>query len=56
MSLKKDLNASRPTEYPSVRGEKMSKRSGGIMGCKEQTSSCHFNGFPDGIIVTLDQQ
>ena len=47
-SLKKNLNASRPSEHPSVRGEKMSKRLGGIIGCKDKTSSWHLNGFPDG--------
>ena len=30
--LKKNLNASRPSEHPPVRGE-MSKRLGGIIGC-----------------------
>ena len=35
----------------------MSNRVGGIIGCKNETSSWHFNGFPDGIIVvTLGQQ
>ena len=29
------------------RGE-MSKRLGGIIGCKYKTSSWHVNGFPDG--------
>ena len=27
-------NAPRPSEHPPVRGEKMSKRLGGIKGCK----------------------
>ena len=26
----------------------MSKRLGGIIGCKDKTSSWHFNGFPSG--------
>ena len=26
----------------------MSKRLGGIIGCKYKTSSWHLNGFPDG--------
>ena len=26
----------------------MSKRLGGIIGCKDKTSSWHLNGFPDG--------
>ena len=33
--LKKNLNASRPSQYPSVRGENVSKRLGGIIGCKD---------------------
>ena len=37
--LKKNQNAPRPSEHPSVRGEKMSKRLGGIKGCKYKTSS-----------------
>ena len=32
--LKKNPNAPRPSEHPPVRGEKMSKRLGGIKGCK----------------------
>ena len=46
--LKKNLNVSRPFEYPPVRGEKMSRRLGGIIGCKDKTFSWHLNGFPDG--------
>ena len=34
----------------------MSKRLGGIIGCRDKSSSWHSNGFPDGIIVTLGQQ
>ena len=45
--LKKALNASRPSEHPSIMGE-MSKRLGGIIGCKYKISSCHLNGLPDG--------
>ena len=45
--LKKNQNASRPSEHPPVRGEKMSKRLGGIKDCKYKTSSWHLNGFPD---------
>ena len=30
-------------EHPPVRGEKMSKRLGGIKGCKYMTSSWHLN-------------
>ena len=44
---KKNLNAPRPSEHPPLRG-KMSKRLGGIIGCKYKTSSWHLNGFPDG--------
>ena len=46
--LTKNQNAPRPSEHPPVRGEKMSKRLGGIKGCKYKTSSWHLNGFPDG--------
>ena len=46
--LKKNQNTPRPSEHPPVRGEKMSKRLGGIKGCKYKTSSWHLNGFPDG--------
>ena len=46
--LKKNQNAPRLSEHPPVRGEKMSKRLGGIIGCKYKTSSWHLNGFPDG--------
>ena len=45
--LKKNLNSSGPSEHPPVRGE-MSKRLGGIIGCKYKTSSWHLKGFPDG--------
>ena len=43
--LKKNLNAPRPSEHPPVMWEKMSKRLGGIIGCKYKTSSWHLNGF-----------
>ena len=33
---------------PQFRWEKISKRLGGIKGCKYKTSSWHLNGFPDG--------
>ena len=46
--LKKNQNAPRPSEHPPVRGKKMSKHLGGIVGCKYNTSSWHFNGFPYG--------
>ena len=32
--LKKNQNAPRPSEHPPVRGGEMSKRLGGIKGCK----------------------
>ena len=48
LCLKKNQNAPRPSEYPPVRGVKMSKRLGGIKGCKYKTSSWHLNEFPDG--------
>ena len=46
--LKKNQKAPRPSEHPPVRGGEMSKRLGGIKGCKYKTSSWHINGFPDG--------
>ena len=45
---KKNENAPRPSEHPPVKGKKMSKRLGGIIGCKYKTSSWHLNGFLDG--------
>ena len=45
--LNKNQNAPRPSKHPSVRGENMSKRLGGIKGCKYRTSSRHLNGFHD---------
>ena len=45
--LKKNQNTPRPSEHAPVMGEKMSKRLGGIKGCKYKTSSWHLNGFPD---------
>ena len=45
--LKKNQNAPRPSEHPPVMGGKMSKRLGGIKGCKYKTSSWHLNRFPD---------
>ena len=47
-TLKKNQNAPGPSEHPPVRVEKMSKRLGGIKGCKYKTSSWHLNGFPYG--------
>ena len=49
LSLKKNLNISRPSEHPPVRGGVMSKRLvGGIIGCKDKSSSWHLNEFLDG--------
>ena len=45
--LKKNQSTPRPSEHPPVMGEKMSKRLGGIKGCKYKTSSWHLNRFPD---------
>ena len=45
--LKKNQNAPRPSEHPPVMGGKMSKRLGGIKGCKYKTSSWNLNRFPD---------
>ena len=45
--LKKNQNAPRPSEHPPVMGKKMSKRLGGIKGCKYKTSSWHLSRFPD---------
>ena len=49
--LKKNLNTSRPSEYPPVRGKSISKRFGGIIGCKNKTSSWHLIGFHDGSYI-----
>ena len=46
VQIKKNLNASRPSEHPPVRGGEMSKRLGG--SCKDKTSSWHLTGFPNG--------
>ena len=46
--LKKNQSAPRSSEHPPVMGGKMSKRLGGIKGCKYKTSSWHLNRFPDG--------
>ena len=45
--LKKNQSTPRPSEHPPVMGEEMSKRLGGIEGCKYKTSSWHLNRFPD---------
>ena len=46
-SLKKNQSTPRPSEHPPVMGGEMSKRLGGIKGCKYKTSSWHLNRFPD---------
>ena len=53
--LKKNLDASRPSEHPTQTGGKIKSnvkklsRWDHIVGCKEdKTSSWHLNGFPDG--------
>ena len=53
-SLKKNQNAPRPSEHPPVRGQTMSKRLGGIKGCKCKTSTWHLTGSP--MEITLGQQ
>ena len=45
--LKKNQSTPRPSEHPPVMGGKMSKRLGGIKGCKYKTSSWHSSRFPD---------
>ena len=44
---KNNQSTPRPSEHPPVMGEKMSKRLGGIKGCKYKTSLWHSNRFPD---------
>ena len=45
--LKKNQSTPRLSEHPPVIGGEMSKRLGGIKGCKYKTSSWHSNRFPD---------
>ena len=45
---KKKLGASRPSEHAPVRGREMSKRLGGMIGCKDKISSWHLIGPPYG--------
>ena len=42
----KNQNAPRPSEHPPVRGGKISKRLGGIKGCKYKTSFTAFKRVP----------
>ena len=44
--LKKNQNAPRPSEHPPVRGKKMSKRLGGIIGCKYKNLFMAFKRVP----------
>ena len=45
--FKKNQSTPRPSEHPPIMGEKMSKRLGGINGCKYKISSWYLNRFPD---------
>ena len=45
--MKENQSTLRPSEHPPVMGGKISKRLGGIKGCKYKTSSWHLNRFPD---------
>ena len=45
--IKNNQSTPRPSDHPPVMGETMSKRLGGIKGCKYKTSSWHSNRFPD---------
>ena len=44
--LKINQNAPRPSEHLPVRGGEMSKRLGGMKGCKYKTSSMAFKRLP----------
>ena len=48
-------NSERNLDFLSIpqSGGKMSKRLGGIIGCKDKIASWHLNGFPDDNTVTL---
>ena len=54
--FKKNLNAPRPSEHPPVRGENVKTFRGGIIGCKDKTSSWHLNGSPDGSDIGSTEQ
>ena len=47
LNKNKNLNTCRPSEHIPQSGGEMSKRLGGIIGCKDKTS-WHLNGFPHG--------
>ena len=51
LCLEKNLNASRPSEHPPVRGGGMPKRSGGIIGYKDLPLHGIKSGSP--MVVTL---
>ena len=48
-------NSERNLDFLSIpqSGGKMSKRLGGVIGCKDKISSWYLNGFPDDSTVTL---
>ena len=46
--IKKNQSAPRPSEHPPVMGGKMSKRLGGIKGCKYKATTWYLTGFPTG--------
>ena len=46
-ALKKNLNASKPSEYPPS-GRKLSKDLGGNIDRRDKNFSRYLNGFPDG--------
>ena len=52
--LKKNQSIPRPSDHPPVMGEKMSKRLGGIKGCKYKTSSWAFKQVLRKIRAHLD--
>ena len=46
--LKKKMNAPRLSEHPPARGKECHNvQSGGIIGCKDETSSWHLIGSPN---------
>ena len=46
--LKKNLKISKTYKHLPNQGEKMPKRLGGNIGCKDKNSSRHLFGFPAG--------
>ena len=51
--FKKNLNASRPSAHPPVRGGNVKTIRWDHIGCKDKTSSWHLNRFPDGGNIEL---